>query len=196
MRDGGGVVDGGDREANRLQGAQRRLAARTRAMDEHFKTAPLDKNLPVLLGLVDIWYRNYHGFTSRSVAPYHSALKRYPAYLQQLESSVNGLAGTLKATPAEVPGRVAAVLEQVRALEKEVEALKSKLASSQGDELLAQAVDAACDQRRAGYVEQVRDLVSEVTEANAPLMQARLKALTSRADRLDTRPGKGRWARR
>jgi alanyl-tRNA synthetase len=63
------------------------------------------------------------------------------AYLQQLEGSVNGLAATLKATPAEVPGRVASVLEHVRALEKEVEALKSKLASSQGDELLAQAVD-------------------------------------------------------
>jgi len=63
------------------------------------------------------------------------------AYLQQLESSVNGLASTLKATPAEVPARVASVLEHVRALEKEVEALKSKLASSQGDELLAQAVD-------------------------------------------------------
>jgi alanyl-tRNA synthetase len=62
-------------------------------------------------------------------------------YLQQLEASVNGLAGTLKATPAEVPGRVAAVLEHVRALEKEVESLKSKLASSQGDELVAQAVD-------------------------------------------------------
>jgi len=63
------------------------------------------------------------------------------AYLQQLEGSVNGLAGTLKATPAEVPGRVAALLEHVRALEKEVESLKSKLASSQGDDLLAQAVD-------------------------------------------------------
>jgi len=63
------------------------------------------------------------------------------AYLQQLEGTVNGLAGTLKATPAEVPGRVAAVLDQLRALEKEVTALKSKLASSQGDELLAQAVD-------------------------------------------------------
>jgi alanyl-tRNA synthetase len=63
------------------------------------------------------------------------------AYVQQLEGSVNGLAGTLKATPAEVPARVAAVLEHVRALEKEVEALKSKLASSQGDELVAQAVD-------------------------------------------------------
>ena len=63
------------------------------------------------------------------------------AYLQQLEGTVNGLAGTLKATPAEVPGRVAAVLEHLRALEKEVAALKGKLASSQGDELLAQAVD-------------------------------------------------------
>jgi len=63
------------------------------------------------------------------------------AYLQQLENTVNGLAGTLKATPAEVPGRVAAVLDHVRALEKEITALKSKLASSQGDDLVAQAVD-------------------------------------------------------
>jgi alanyl-tRNA synthetase len=63
------------------------------------------------------------------------------AYLQQLESRANGLAATLKATPAEVPGRVATVLEHLRALEKEVESLKSKLASSQGDELLAQAVE-------------------------------------------------------
>ena len=63
------------------------------------------------------------------------------AYLQQLEDAVNGLAGTLKATPAEVPGRVASVLDQVRTLEKELTALKSRLASSQGDELLAQAVD-------------------------------------------------------
>ncbi len=63
------------------------------------------------------------------------------AYLQQLEGTVNGLAGALKATPAEVPGRVAALQDQLRTLEKEVTALKSKLASSQGDELLAQAVD-------------------------------------------------------
>ena len=63
------------------------------------------------------------------------------AYLQQLEGAVNGLAGALKATPAEVPGRVAALQDQLRALEKEVTALKSKLASSQGDELVAQAVD-------------------------------------------------------
>ena len=63
------------------------------------------------------------------------------AYLQQLEGTVNGLAGQLKATPAEVPGRVAALQEQLRALEKELTALKSKLASSQGVELMAQAVD-------------------------------------------------------
>jgi alanyl-tRNA synthetase len=63
------------------------------------------------------------------------------AYLQQLEGTVAGVAGALKVTPAEVGGRVAAVLEQVRALEKEVAALKGKLASAQGDELVAQAVD-------------------------------------------------------
>ncbi len=59
-------------------------------MDEHFRVAPLAQNLPVRLGLLDVWYRNFHGFTSRSVAPYHSALKRYPAYLQQLEMESNG----------------------------------------------------------------------------------------------------------
>jgi alanyl-tRNA synthetase len=63
------------------------------------------------------------------------------AYLQQLEGTVGGVAAALKTTPAEVPGRVAAVLDQVKALEKEVAALKGRLASAQGDELLAQAVD-------------------------------------------------------
>jgi alanyl-tRNA synthetase len=63
------------------------------------------------------------------------------AYLQGLESTVANVAGALKVTPAEVGGRVAAVLEQVRALEKEITALKGKLASAQGDELVAQAVD-------------------------------------------------------
>jgi alanyl-tRNA synthetase len=62
-------------------------------------------------------------------------------YLQSLEKTVNGIAATLKAAPAEVPGRISAVLDQVRALEKELAALKGKLASSQGDDLLAQAVD-------------------------------------------------------
>ncbi len=63
------------------------------------------------------------------------------AYLQSLEGTVNRIAGTLKAAPAEVPARLAQVLDQVKALEKELAALKGKLASSQGDELLARAVD-------------------------------------------------------
>jgi alanyl-tRNA synthetase len=62
-------------------------------------------------------------------------------YVQQLEGSVIGLAGSLKVTPHEVPARVASVLEQLRALEKEIGALKGRLASAQGDELLAQAVE-------------------------------------------------------
>ncbi len=68
----------------------RALLAGAHAMDEHFRTAPLAQNLPVRLGLLDVWYRNFHGFTSRSIAPYHSALKRVPAYLQQLEMESNG----------------------------------------------------------------------------------------------------------
>jgi len=63
------------------------------------------------------------------------------AYLQQVEATLGGVAGALKVTPAEVPARVAATLEQMRALEKELAALKGKLASSQGDDLLARAVD-------------------------------------------------------
>ncbi|WKB52596.1 alanine--tRNA ligase [Eleftheria terrae] len=62
-------------------------------------------------------------------------------YLQTLESTVNQVAGTLKSTPSDVTQRIAQVLEQVRSLEKEVAALKGKLASSQGDELLSRAVD-------------------------------------------------------
>ncbi|MGJ7495772.1 glucose-6-phosphate isomerase [Variovorax sp. RT4R15] len=68
----------------------KRLLAGAHAMDEHFRTAPLERNLPVRLGLLDVWYRNFHRFTTRSIAPYHSALKRLPAYLQQLEMESNG----------------------------------------------------------------------------------------------------------
>ena len=68
----------------------RAFLAGAHAMDEHFRTAPLAQNLPVRLGLLDVWYRNFHRFTTRSIAPYHSALKRVPAYLQQLEMESNG----------------------------------------------------------------------------------------------------------
>ncbi len=63
------------------------------------------------------------------------------AYLQELESTLGDVAGALKVTPAEVPARVATTLDQVRALEREVAALKGRLASAQGDDLLAAAVD-------------------------------------------------------
>lgn len=68
----------------------RDLLAGAHEMDRHFATAPLRQNLPVRLALLDVWYRNFHGFTSRSIAPYHSALRRLPAYLQQLEMESNG----------------------------------------------------------------------------------------------------------
>lgn len=68
----------------------RSLLAGAHAMDRHFADTPLERNLPVLLGLVDVWNRNFHGFTSRSVAPYHQGLRRLPAYLQQLEMESNG----------------------------------------------------------------------------------------------------------
>ncbi len=73
-------------------GAQnfRALLAGAHAMDQHFAHTPIAQNLPVILGLLDVWYRNFHGFTSRSVAPYHQGLKRLPAYLQQLEMESNG----------------------------------------------------------------------------------------------------------
>ena len=69
------------------------------AMDRQFASAPLERNLPVLLGLLDLWYRNFHGFASRSVAPYHQGLHRLPAYLQQLEMESNGKSVDLDGAP-------------------------------------------------------------------------------------------------
>ena len=68
----------------------REFLAGAHDMDQHFRSAALEQNLPVRLALLDVWYRNFHGFTSRSIAPYHSALRRLPAYLQQLEMESNG----------------------------------------------------------------------------------------------------------
>jgi len=68
----------------------RALLAGAHEMDRHFATQPLERNLPVRLGLLDVWNRNFHRFASRSIAPYHSALRRLPAYLQQLEMESNG----------------------------------------------------------------------------------------------------------
>ncbi|MBB1650434.1 glucose-6-phosphate isomerase [Delftia sp. UME58] len=70
--------------------AFRDLLAGAHAMDHHFRTAPLQANLPVRLALLDIWNRNLLGFGSRCIAPYHAGLRRLPAYLQQLEMESNG----------------------------------------------------------------------------------------------------------
>ena len=68
----------------------RALLAGAHAMDRHFVEAAPAANLPLQLGLLDVWYRNFHRFASRSIAPYHQGLRRLPAYLQQLEMESNG----------------------------------------------------------------------------------------------------------
>ncbi|HLK72456.1 MAG TPA: glucose-6-phosphate isomerase [Streptosporangiaceae bacterium] len=64
-------------------------------MDEHFRTAPLERNLPVLMGLLALWYRDFFGLQSYGVMPYEQYLKRFPAYLQQLTMESNGKHVTL-----------------------------------------------------------------------------------------------------
>src|SRR5499426_2338377 len=59
-------------------------------MDEHFRTAPFERNLPVLLGLLGVWYNNFFGSQTVAVLPYEQYLKRFPAYLQQLTMESNG----------------------------------------------------------------------------------------------------------
>ncbi len=68
----------------------RELLAGFHAMDEHFRTAPLEGNLPVLLGLLGIWYNNFFGAQSHAVLPYDQYLAYFPAYLQQLDMESNG----------------------------------------------------------------------------------------------------------
>jgi glucose-6-phosphate isomerase len=64
-------------------------------MDEHFRTAPLEQNLPVLMGLLALWYRDFFGLQAYGVMPYEQYLKRFPAYLQQLTMESNGKHVTL-----------------------------------------------------------------------------------------------------
>jgi glucose-6-phosphate isomerase len=66
-----------------------------RQMDEHFRTAPFDQNLPVLMGLLGAWYNNFFGSQTVAVLPYEQYLKRFPAYLQQLTMESNGKHVTL-----------------------------------------------------------------------------------------------------
>jgi glucose-6-phosphate isomerase len=73
----------------------RAMLAGFHAMDEHFRTAALDKNLPVLMGLLTVWYADFFGSQSVAVLPYDQYLKRFPAYLQQLTMESNGKRVTL-----------------------------------------------------------------------------------------------------
>jgi glucose-6-phosphate isomerase len=70
-----------------------------RDMDEHFRTAPFDQNLPVLLGLLTIWYNAFFGAQTVAVLPYDQYLKRFPAYLQQLTMESNGKQVSLDGLP-------------------------------------------------------------------------------------------------
>jgi glucose-6-phosphate isomerase len=65
------------------------------SMDEHFRTAPFDRNLPVLLGLLTVWYEEFFGVQTFGMMPYEHYLKRFPAYLQQLTMESNGKSVTL-----------------------------------------------------------------------------------------------------
>jgi glucose-6-phosphate isomerase len=73
----------------------RELLAGFHAIDEHFRTAPFDRNLPVLLGLLTVWYVDFFGAQTIGVMPYDQYLKRFPAYLQQLTMESNGKSVTL-----------------------------------------------------------------------------------------------------
>ena len=68
-------------------------------MDEHFRTAPLEKNLPVIMGLLAVWYNDFFGAQTVAVLPYEQYLKRFPAYLQQLTMESNGKHVTVKGKP-------------------------------------------------------------------------------------------------
>ena len=73
----------------------RAMLAGFHAMDEHFRTAPFDRNLPVLMGLLGLWYADFFGAETVAVLPYDQYLKRFPAYLQQLTMESNGKHVTL-----------------------------------------------------------------------------------------------------
>ena len=77
----------------------RDMLAGFHAMDEHFRTAPVEKNLPALLGLLTVWYNNFFGAQTVAVLPYSAYLARLPAYLQQLQMESNGKRVDLAARP-------------------------------------------------------------------------------------------------
>ena len=81
----------------------RELLRGMRTMDEHFRSAPLARNMPTLLGLLSVWNNNFLGATTLAVLPYDQYLKRFPAYLQQLTMESNGKHVTLQGLPVTEP---------------------------------------------------------------------------------------------
>ena len=79
------------------------LLAGAHAMDEHFATAPLESNMPVVLGMLGVWYNNFWGTTSHCIKPYAQDLHRLPAYLQQLEMESNGKSVDLQGNALTIP---------------------------------------------------------------------------------------------
>ncbi len=79
----------------------REMLAGFRAVDEHFRTAPFERNLPVLLGLIGLWYDDFFGAETVAVLPYDQYLARFPAYLQQLDMESNGKRVTLAGDPVD-----------------------------------------------------------------------------------------------
>jgi glucose-6-phosphate isomerase len=79
----------------------RDLLAGFHAIDEHFATAPLDRNLPALMGLLAVWYADFFGAQTIAVLPYDQYLERFPAYLQQLTMESNGKSVTLDSRPVD-----------------------------------------------------------------------------------------------
>jgi glucose-6-phosphate isomerase len=79
------------------------LLAGFHRMDEHFRTAPFERNLPVLLGLLGVWYIDFFGAETHAVLPYSQYLGRFPAYLQQLDMESNGKSVTLDGAPVTYP---------------------------------------------------------------------------------------------
>lgn len=75
------------------------LLAGAHAMDEHFRSAPLEANMPVLLGLIGVWYRNFFDAQTLSIAPYTDALQKLPPYLQQLDMESNGKSVQIDGAP-------------------------------------------------------------------------------------------------
>ena len=69
------------------------------AMDEHFRTTEIRENIPALMGLLNIWYRNFHGVATHAVLPYSQDLSRFPAYLQQLTMESNGKSVLIDGSP-------------------------------------------------------------------------------------------------